>query len=174
MKPLRTPGRFLCYGGSLMLAGVIASASASATTLKIERHGGSVDATTASIVDKVSSSGNETAVGQWGKTIGTERNRTASPPTFFKVAKGPSGTVVVKGPGSDREVVTGNGMTVIPASLMARANPPGLQNTARGVNNMAPPEVTPVPLPAAAWLFISGLMGLFLIGRKRKRYAAAA
>ncbi len=34
-------------------------------------------------------------------------------------------------------------------------------------------EITTVPVPAAAWLFISGVMGLITIARRKKEHAKA-
>jgi len=174
MKLRGMSAKLLCYGGSMLLVSIIASTSASAATLKIEIHRGAVDAATVSIVDTGAWSDNGDAVGHWGRSVTHQHEGAASAPQFFRVAQGPSGTVMFETLGSNREILAGNSTNVIPASLMARLNPPGLQNVARGLNNVGPPAVTPVPLPAAAWLFISGLLGLFLIARKRKTYAAAA
>jgi len=163
---------FLRYGSGVLLTGLLASAGANATTLKIDKSRGAPDANSVSIVDSATKNSYAKAAGSWGRSVRVASNGASGSPEFFGVKQGKSGKVQFKGPGSSREILAGNSNNVIPASLMAGFTPPGLQKVGRGVN-MAPPEVTAVPLPAAVWLFMSALTGLFLIGRKRKQLSAA-
>ena len=46
----------------------------------------------------------------------------------------------------------------------------GMQFTFGEVSDhYCPPEVSPVPLPAAAWLFISAILGLIVIARRKSK-----
>ncbi|MFU8816869.1 MAG: hypothetical protein ACNA7W_16095 [Pseudomonadales bacterium] len=157
----------------MLVAGLLASAGANATTLKIDNSRGAPEARSVSIVDSAAVYPQSRAAGNWGHSVKVSGKEASATPEFFGAKKGNSGRVHFQGPGSSREIMAGNSGNVIPAALMAGFTPPGLQNAGRGLD-MAPPDVTPVPLPAAAWLFISALMGLFLIGRKRKQYSAAS
>jgi hypothetical protein len=153
--------------GWAMAMTVLLGSGAQAAVIKIDKHQGSVDAKTAKFVDGAIAK-SDASMNNWGRTVAAS-NSASQNPKFFNVESAPS-SVVFNGAGNP--VLAGNSQNVIPASLMNGKVPAGLQNVANGLK-IAAPETTPVPLPAAVWLFITALVSLVMIGRQRRQYAAS-
>ncbi len=166
--------RFLHFGLPILFAGTLAATGADATTLTISKSNGtSQNLDTASLVDS-SVHTNKAAAGDWGRSIGSAKTSSKANSTqLFKVAASHLGGLVISGPGFSRQIQANPSGNIIPASLVANVSPPGLENVGRGLD-VAPGAPTAVPLPAAAWLFISALLGLVLVGRQRRQYAATS
>jgi hypothetical protein len=156
--------------GWAMIMTVMLGSGAQAAVIKIDKHQGSVDAKTAKFVDKAVAKSDASPMTNWGRTVAAS-NSASKKPKFFNVESAPSG-VVFSGSQSRKPILAGNSQNVIPASLMKGKVPPGLQNVGKGLK-IANPETTPVPLPAAVWLFITALVSLVMIGRQRRQYAAS-
>jgi hypothetical protein len=144
----------------------------------------------ASAIDVVGQGASPTAwtsVTQWGDTIGLVKSytkngwtgyvdidaTTAAPGTLlaqlFEVGAPFTGQVRITGPGLDRIVAAGAAPQPLAFTLLEGVN--RFQFTVSGTGSdrwQLMSSITAVPLPAAVWLFGSALVGLVVVGRRRR------
>jgi hypothetical protein len=116
--------------------------------------------------------------GDWSGSVDVGSTE-ASPGTLFSMlfeVKDPfQGQVAITGPNGLNQVLgAGSSELLLPITLVAGTNTFNFNVTGTGgAQWILSAAITAVPLPAAAWLFISALGALVLVGRRRRMHATA-
>lgn len=163
-------------GMTSLLAMAFWASAASATTL-------SIDAASADWTSTNDSNGKIELLkgfttGDWAGFVDVDASGATPGSVFailFEVADPQTGQVQILGPnGLDQILAAGASEIVVPVALDAGINAFEFIVTGTGANSWTlSAAIKAVPLPAAAWMFISALIGLVLVGRRRNQYAAA-